>query len=134
MNEAARKKVMIVDDDRNFLDLVRDAMSQFPRIKLITHLCFSGYDVIDDINAVSPDILFLDVRLPDCSGVELSRKLSEKKGEIIYPYYFISAWKEEELKDYLTEETAKRFIHKADFIQQLLTVLKAHFGPAVLDK
>lgn len=134
MNEITRKKVMIVDDDEQFLDLTQDSLAAFPHIKPILHRSFTGYDVIETVNAVDPDILFLDVKLPDVSGARLSVMLKEKNKVISYPIYLISSWKEEELKDLLKENQAEGFIHKTNFTETLLSVLEKHFGPDIRQK
>jgi DNA-binding NarL/FixJ family response regulator len=132
MSEYQRKKVMIVDDEERFLDLVQDSLTTYPNIKPILHRSFTGYDVIETVNAVDPDILFLDVKLPDVSGARLSVLLKEK--DIKYPIYLISSWKEDELKDLLKDNQAEGFIHKSNFTESILNILEKHFGSEIRQK
>jgi two-component system, cell cycle response regulator DivK len=65
-------RVLIVDDDRDN----REAYAEY--------LCYRGYEVTEaasgtealtKVGACEPDIVLLDLRLPDVAGVEVSRHL-----------------------------------------------------------
>lgn len=135
MNEIAKKKILIIDDDENFLKVVKDALREYPNLEIVTHQSLSGFDVIDDVMGIKPNLLFLDVKLPDVSGALLGDLLkSSSEDSVHFPVYLISAWKEEEIEDLLKEVQVEGFVHKSQFIESLLSILEKHFGPEVIKK
>lgn len=129
-----KKRVLIIDDDAKFLELVQDSLKDTPSIQLETRQIFSGFDVIDDVIQCRPDILFLDVKLPDVSGALLSSLLKGDSVALQFPIYLISAWKEEELRELTKEMDVAGFIHKSKFIEQFQSILVKHFGEPILKK
>ncbi len=81
-------RVLVVEDNEDILNLVR------------THLKRNGYEVVgarsghEALEAVSqkgcPDVLVLDVGLPDTDGLTLLTQLRERHGEGMHPV-FLSA-------------------------------------------
>jgi DNA-binding NarL/FixJ family response regulator len=134
MSENVKKKVLIIDDDANFLKVIRDALKGYSNLDLVTHQSVSGFDVIDDVLAIHPDILFLDVKLPDVSGALLGDLLKSEDEALRFPVYLISAWKEDELEDLLKEVQVEGFVHKSKFVENILSILEKHFGSDVLKK
>ncbi|HEU4568754.1 MAG TPA: response regulator transcription factor [Marmoricola sp.] len=72
-----RTKVLMVEDDPNIVDLIR------------SNLTVRGYDTVvstDGLHALrlleteSPDIVLLDLMLPDADGMELCRQIRERSG------------------------------------------------------
>ncbi|WP_397536769.1 response regulator transcription factor [Rummeliibacillus pycnus] len=68
-------KILIVDDDKNILDLVR------------IHLTQAGYQVLKAENAIQalsileteiPDLVVVDVMMPGMNGYELTKRIREK--------------------------------------------------------
>jgi len=134
MKQIEKKKVLIVDDDGNFLELVKDAFSDYLNVHLIIHHIISGLDVIDDVVALKPDILFLDIKLPDISGVLLGDLLRRETKMFHFPIYLISAWKEEEFEGLLSKILIEGFVHKSEFMNNILRILEKHFGSGILKK
>lgn len=71
-------KVVIVDDEPSAIKALKECFANYPRFKIEGTSCnaASGIKIILDIQ---PDLLFLDVELPDMYGMEL---LSEIKNKI----------------------------------------------------
>ncbi|MFH1397062.1 MAG: response regulator [Candidatus Omnitrophota bacterium] len=83
-----KKKVVIVDDNRNNLMLEKDLLE------------VAGFEVFEAENATDgiaitkrekPDIIIMDVRLPDMRGSEAARILREDKETIGIPIVFVTA-------------------------------------------
>lgn len=71
-------KVIIVDDEPYAIKALKECFSNYPRFKIEGTAC-SGTAGIKIIQEIQPDLLFLDVELPDMYGMEL---LSNLKDEI----------------------------------------------------
>ena len=83
---AVGELVLVVDDDRNFRKFARE---------LLERAGFSVLDAADAREALEavdeqmPQLVLLDVRLPDVSGYELFRELRDRCGESL-PIIFVS--------------------------------------------
>ena len=87
-----KKKVMIIDDNKEFTDELKEA------------LALSGYDVtavndtIDVSNIaikVKPDVILLDLKMPNKSGIQLAYELRQIGILINVPIIAISAFYKE---------------------------------------
>ena len=83
-----KKKVLVVDDNKNNLMLEKDLLE------------VAGFEVFEAENAaegiasarkVKPDIIIMDVRLPDMRGSEAARILREDKETSDIPIVFVTA-------------------------------------------
>ncbi|MDQ0966731.1 two-component system LytT family response regulator [Flavobacterium sp. W4I14] len=73
-----------VDDDVNGLEILRDYIPNFPRLKLINQFSCSK-KALDFITASKKiDILFLDIEMPGISGLELLKLIRHKINNVIF--------------------------------------------------
>ncbi|MEW6087832.1 MAG: response regulator [bacterium] len=72
-----QKKVMIIDDDKGFLDEASET------------LILAGYDVVvvndaetaaDMVGRAKPDVILLDIRMPGRSGYEVASEITSLAG------------------------------------------------------
>ena len=73
---------IIVEDERLATELLRNYLQSFPQINIDGEYS-DGFSGIMAINSKKPDLIFLDIRLPKISGMELV-ELIEHKPEIIF--------------------------------------------------
>ncbi|TVZ58748.1 LytTR family two component transcriptional regulator [Flavobacteriaceae bacterium MAR_2010_105] len=88
-------KCLIIDDDPFIQDLLQDKLSQyFPEIKVLG-IASSGKEGIEHINALNPNLIFLDVEMADMTGFEMLSKLETINFKTIfitsYNHYAIKA-------------------------------------------
>ena len=97
-------RTLIVDDEplarTNLLVLLR----RDPEVEIAGE-CGSGAEAIDAVRRIAPDLLFLDVQMPDCDGFDVLEALGgEAPGAIVfvtaYDQYALKAFEVEAL-DYL---------------------------------
>jgi DNA-binding response OmpR family regulator len=69
------KKVMIVDDDTSIVELIQTVLK---RNGYEAYGAFGGEECIESIGGITPDILIMDVMMPDMNGWEVLRKLKEE--------------------------------------------------------
>jgi two-component system, sensor histidine kinase len=80
-NERERHRVLVVDDDRDVVEvccliLVADG-----------HDCrtaMTGLTALQELEQFAPDIVFLDIRLPDMSGYEVATQIRALLGRAVY--------------------------------------------------
>lgn len=73
---ALRGKVLYIEDnDVNFV-MVEGGLAVFPRVQLMR--AATGLDGVRLVRSEQPDFVLLDMHLPDISGLEVVRQLSQE--------------------------------------------------------
>ena len=83
-----KKNVLIVDDDKNNLMLEKDLM------ELAGFEAFTAENALDGIALARkeiPDVIIMDVRLPDMTGTEAAKILRQGKSTCDIPIAFVTA-------------------------------------------
>lgn len=75
--ESGKRKVLIVDDDSDLVDLIRDAFDQDGRFDIKT--ANNGFDAGMLVKEFRPDLVILDVMLPDINGREVCVRVRSDK-------------------------------------------------------
>ncbi len=80
--------VLIVDDEPHVVDLVAISLmsSQYNIIK-----AYSGFDALDKVYRETPDIIILDLMMPNINGFEVCQKLKENALTQHIPVIILSA-------------------------------------------
>ena len=69
-------KILIVDDDQNILRLYKEELEE-EGYTIVT--ASNGQEAIERFEAEDPDLVTLDILLPDIDGIKLLRQMKEKK-------------------------------------------------------
>jgi CheY-like chemotaxis protein len=71
--------VILVDDDPTFREMLRTALREtdVPDRELIVYPVGSGAEALLYLRSVKPDLLILDLKLPDMDGLELCRRVRQ---------------------------------------------------------
>lgn len=73
-------RVLIVDDHEVVRIGLRTLLSRFPHIEVVGE-AGTAAAAIAELQRTTPDVILLDVRLPDQSGYEVSRQIQKMDGE-----------------------------------------------------
>lgn len=68
-----RKKVMLTDDEESILELVAATLGDLDRYDLL--LANSGEQALEIARREKPDLLFLDILMPNINGYEVCKRL-----------------------------------------------------------
>ena len=104
---------LIVDDEPLARDRIRELLKEHAEIEVIGE-ARNGREAIDSIAALGPDLVFLDVQMPDLDGFDVLQNLQVEKMPVII---FVTAYDQHALRafdvhavDYLTKPfDRKRF-------------------------
>lgn len=77
--DASHKKVLIVDDEPDTLELVKLVLESGG---FKTVLAASGKEALNELEASKPDLVLLDIMMPDMDGWEVFRKIKEKNAKM----------------------------------------------------
>ena len=85
MNDKLR--ILIVDDDPMNIQLLTKALQATYDICIATN----GFDAIDQVKETSPDLLILDVMMPDLSGFDVCKIIKSEEAYADIPILFLTA-------------------------------------------
>jgi two-component system, LytTR family, response regulator len=85
-------KALVIDDERLARKELISLLSEFPRIEIVGE-AVNADDAIEKIDALKPDILFLDIQMPGKNGFELLETL-----DVVPKVIFTTAYDEYALK------------------------------------
>ena len=81
-------KILVVDDEPNVLRLIGYAL-QVEGYEIVT--AETGVEALNKVETERPDLVILDIMLPDLSGIEVCQQLRSKTGTIDLPIIMLSA-------------------------------------------
>ncbi|MFT5861199.1 MAG: two-component system LytT family response regulator [Flavobacteriaceae bacterium] len=96
------KKVLIIDDEPLARSIVREFISRKDQFEIIGE-CANGYEGLKSIEALKPDLVFLDIQMPKINGFEMLELIDEPLSVIFttaYDEYALKAF-EASAVDYL---------------------------------
>lgn len=82
-------RVIIADDEQPSRDELRYLLSKIEGIEIVGE-AVNGEDTLNKVRTLQADVLFLDVEMPDASGVDLARRIAE--GNIKIAVVFATAY------------------------------------------
>ncbi|AHF07330.1 LytR/AlgR family response regulator transcription factor [Desulfitobacterium metallireducens] len=71
-------RVLIADDERPARDELHYLLKQIEGIEVIGEAA-CGEEVLEQVRKLNPDVLFLDIQMPDASGIDIARQLFVEK-------------------------------------------------------
>lgn len=77
---------IVVDDEPFALELIQNYVSKTPFLEL-KGKCSNAFDALEILNSEKIDLIFLDIQMPELSGLELSKTIS-KETRIIFTTAF----------------------------------------------
>ena len=107
-------KTIIVEDERHSLERLKTLLANFSQIEIIGEAT-DGESAIDVIDNMKPDLIFLDIELPEFNGFQVLERLSHHPAVIFitsYNQYAIKAF-EENAVDYILKPTSKERLEKS---------------------
>ena len=84
--EKAEARVLVVDDEPNIVDIVSMAL-RYNDYDVVT--ANSGREALEAVSASKPDMIVLDVMMPELDGFEVAKRLGEQRSDI--PILFLTA-------------------------------------------
>jgi two-component system LytT family response regulator len=103
MIESPLIRVLLVDDESLAREMLREMLQDDPQVTIVGESC-NGHEALEAIRTHSPDLIFLDVQMPELGGFELLEALGKDIPRVIfvtaYDQYAVRAFEVHAL-DYL---------------------------------
>ena len=118
-------KCIAVDDEPLALKLVETFIEQTPFLELISS-CDNAVEAMGVIREKQPDLVFLDINMPNLTGMELARLLQEQPGSLpkivfttAYNHYAIEGYRVNAVDYLLKPFSYEEFLRAANKVLQI---------------
>jgi DNA-binding response OmpR family regulator len=109
-------KILIVDDDQNILRLYKEELEEDGYI-IVT--ASNGQEALERFEKEDPDLVTLDILLPDVDGIKLLRQMKEKKPRL--PIIMSTAY---DYRDDFAVWASEAYIVKSSDLTELKATIK----------
>ena len=116
-----RRRVLIVDDERDFSDMVREYLTMKGQFDV--EVADSGFAAGYTVARFKPDIILMDIMMPDMDGFEVIRMLRAGRDTRHIPILACTAYKDPEVERRIQEESFNGFIQKPLKLDELLVLV-----------
>jgi two-component system cell cycle response regulator DivK len=117
--------VLIVDDNEQNARLVRDVLEAADMRTLSASTAAEGLALA---RRHKPDLVLMDLRLPDLDGIEAARRLRADETTARIPVVALSATRAEDADDWLRGECFSGYIEKPVDVLNLPIQVRRHCG------
>ena len=69
-------RILLVDDNAEFLDAATRFLADKPRIEIVGKI-FSGREAVNETPTLKPDLVLMDLMMPEMDGLEATRLLKQ---------------------------------------------------------
>jgi len=114
-------RILLVDDSRVFAVTAMRALDALPGAAVVG-VAHDGCDALAQAALLQPDLMLLDIGLPDMSGLEVARRL--RMGSHVPRMVFVSFHDSSVYREAALALGAEGFIGKTDFTAKLLPMVR----------
>jgi CheY-like chemotaxis protein len=114
-----RPRIVIVDDDPRFLATARTLLEAEGFV--VVGEASNGLDGVAKVSDLDPDLVLLDVNLPDIDGFEVMERLAG--GERVPPVVLTSIRSASDFGELIETSGAQAFVTKAEINGEVLTAI-----------
>lgn len=126
----SRKRILIVEDNDLNLKLFRDLLNA------------NGYDTVETkegLEAISltrnlmPDLIIMDIQLPEISGLDITRKIKSDSAMRHIPVIAVTAFAMKDDEDRILRAGCEAYISKPIAIDNFLSVVRRFLEPVMAE-
>lgn len=122
------KKVLIVEDNDLNLKLFRDLLEANGYITVETK---EGINATELVRREKPDLILMDIQLPEISGLDVTRKIKADKSICDIPIIAVTAFAMKDDEEKILRAGCEAYISKPISIVSFLETLKRFLGAEV---
>ncbi len=115
------KKIFVVEDDRKSLDLFKAVLNTIKNIEIITEK--RGNQALHKIKEEKPDLIILDIQLPEMSGIEICKALRGEGMFMSIPIIAVTAYVMEGDEERIMEAGFTKYISKPIRVKEFRKVI-----------
>jgi two-component system, sensor histidine kinase and response regulator len=103
------KRILLVDDDERNLRLLRARLDHLGHELLTAH---NGLEALEQFGSQSPDLVLLDLMMPDLDGIEVLQRIRSSEQDKHVPVILVTAHSEKEMRLRGLQAGADEFLEK----------------------
>jgi DNA-binding NarL/FixJ family response regulator len=114
-------KILLVDDNQTFAASVKQFLQILHGATVVGHAT-NGLEALEQARALEPDLILMDIGLPDMSGLDIARTLQTWSAppKVI----FLTMHNNQPYRDAAQKAGAAGFVSKANFVSQLFPMIE----------
>ncbi len=118
--KTSMRRILIVEDNAFFLQFLKETMHlRFPSIDILE--AANGEEAMQKIKTLSPDAIFMDLRLPGENGLELTKKIKAQYPDIVV--VILTNYDLPEYREAAYQSRADHFLSKDSFLNMINSIL-----------
>jgi DNA-binding NarL/FixJ family response regulator len=115
-----RLRVLLVDDNLTFLTAISQCLVMVPDVEVVGQAT-SGPEALVKVDTLQPDLMLLDIAMPNMTGLEVAYRL---RGKPRAPrILFLSMHDSESYRAAASELGAVALVGKANFVLDLIPII-----------
>jgi excisionase family DNA binding protein len=118
-----RQRVLIVDDERDFSDMVREYLTV--KGDFDVEVADSGFAAGYTVARFRPDLILMDIMMPDMDGFEVLRMLRAGRDTRHIPIVACTAYRDVEVERRIREDDFDGFMQKPLKLDELLQAIRS---------
>jgi len=113
-------RTLLVDDNKTFLAAVRNFLLMVPDVEIVGE-AHDGWTAVELANSLNPDLVLLDIVMPEMSGLEVAQALKDSS----HPtgIVFLSMHDSASYRTAARELGAFAYVGKGDFVADLIPII-----------
>lgn len=119
------KTVLIVEDNELNMKLFRDLLEAHGYETLQTR---NGYEAIDIARAHHPDLILMDIQLPEVSGLDVTKWIKEDDDLRAIPVIAVTAFAMKGDEERIRQGGCEAYISKPISVANFLETVKSYLG------
>ena len=118
-------RILLVDDNKEFLGVAERFLSADPQIEVVGR-AHSGAEAIDSVSRLKPDLVLMDIAMPEMNGLEATRKIKDQPDPPLV--VVLTLYDNPEYRAVAQEIPSDGFLSKSEFGTRLLPLIHALRG------
>lgn len=121
------KQVMIVEDNELNMKLFNDLLEANGYETLQTR---DGNEALDALKTARPDLILMDIQLPEISGLEVTKRIKQDEEIKHIPVIAVTAFAMKGDEERIREGGCEGYMSKPISVQTFIQTIKSYIGDA----
>lgn len=127
---SARKRILIVEDNDLNLKLFRDLLNANGYDTVETR---EGLEAIGLTRNLLPDLIIMDIQLPEVSGLDITRKIKSDNAMRHIPVIAVTAFAMKDDEDRILRAGCEAYLSKPIAIEHFMATVRRFLEPATAE-